>query len=154
MMDGKGSTNTTLSQSQFFVNTTFNDLKQYTVLAKINAHQKQWFFKGGSTQNRWVLMDDFSQGRVHKTDGVWWVIFHRGEYTKPMGFDGFWNLFYCFWKLSVRGVYFVKYGQPFSDDEVNRNTIKWNFIFGGNLWCCFLRQRETINLTRFVVLST
>ena len=45
-----------------------------------------WFFKGGSTQNRWVLMDDFSQGGVHQTDGFWWVIFHRGEYTKPKGF--------------------------------------------------------------------
>ena len=26
--------------------------------------------------------------RVHKTDGFWWVIFQRGEYTKPMAFDG------------------------------------------------------------------
>ena len=49
-----------------------------TVLAEINAHpeisvhQKQWFSKGG----------------VHKTDGFWWVLFQRGEYTKPMGFDG------------------------------------------------------------------
>ena len=30
-----------------------------------------WFFKGGSTQNRWVLMGDFSKGGVHKTDGFW-----------------------------------------------------------------------------------
>ena len=29
----------------------------------------EWFFKGGSTQNRWVLMGDFSKGGVHKTDG-------------------------------------------------------------------------------------
>ena len=67
---------------------------------EINAHQKQWFFKGGSTQNRWALMGDFSKGGVHKTDGFsWvifqgvhetdgfsWVIFQRGEYTKPMVF--------------------------------------------------------------------
>ena len=33
-------------------------------------------------------MSDFSKGGVHKTDGVWWAIFQRGEYTKPMGFDG------------------------------------------------------------------
>ena len=68
--------------------------KQHTVFAEINAHpeisahQKQWFFKGGSTWNRWGLMDDFSKEGVHKTDGFWWVIFQRGEYTKPMGFDG------------------------------------------------------------------
>ena len=47
-----------------------------------------WFFRGGSTQNRWGLMGDFPEGGVHKTDGFWWVIFQRGEYTKPMGFDG------------------------------------------------------------------
>ena len=32
----------------------------------------RWFFKGESTQNRWILMGDFS----------------KGEYTKPMAFDG------------------------------------------------------------------
>ena len=67
---------------------------QYTVFAEINArpeisaHQKQWFFKGGTTQNQWLLMGDFSKGGVHKTNGFWWVIFQRGEYTKPMAFDG------------------------------------------------------------------
>ena len=35
----------------------------------------------------------FSKGGVHKTDS----------------FYGFWNLFYSFWKLSDRGVYFGKY---------------------------------------------
>ena len=70
-----------------------------TVFAEINAHpeisahQKQWFFKGGSTQNRWALMGDFSKGGVHKTDEFWWVIFQRGEYTKPMDSDGVWNVF-------------------------------------------------------------
>ena len=89
---------------------------KHTVFAEINAHpeisahQKQWFFKGGSTQNQWVLMDDFSKGGVHKTDGFLWVVFQRGEYTKPMGFEGFWNFFYWFRKLSARGVYFGKYG--------------------------------------------
>ena len=53
-----------------------------------------WFSKGGSTQNRWAVMGDFSKGGVHKTNGSWWVIFQRGEYTKPMGCDGFWNLFF------------------------------------------------------------
>ena len=78
-------------------------------------------------------MGDFSQGGVHKTDGFRWVIFQRGgEYTKPMGFDGWffkggstqnqWDLmgfgivFYCLWKLSARGVYFGKYG---NDNELN-----------------------------------
>ena len=40
-----------------------------------------WFFKRGGgeyTQNRWILMDDFSEGGVHKTDGFWWVIFQKG----------------------------------------------------------------------------
>ena len=59
-----------------------------TVFAEISAHQKQWFFKGGSTQNRWPLMGDFWKGGVHKTDGFCWMIFERGEYTKPMTFDG------------------------------------------------------------------
>ena len=71
-----------------------------TIFAEISAHQKQWFFKGGSTQNRWAFDGwcfqrgeytkpmgfwwvMFSKGGVHKTDGFWWVIFQRGEYTKP-----------------------------------------------------------------------
>ena len=89
-------------------NTVFAEINAHP---EISAHQKQWFFKGVSTQNRWVLMDDFSKGGVHKTDGFWWVIFQRGEYTKPMGFhwwvfkggvhetDGLWwvvKFFYCF----------------------------------------------------------
>ena len=79
---------------------TWSYLWQHTVLAEINAHPRNkrppktvmfqrgeytkpmgcdgWFFKGGSTQNRWVVMGDFS----------------KGEYTKPMGCDGFWNLFF------------------------------------------------------------
>ena len=35
------------------------------------------------------------------------MIFQRGEYTKPRGFG---ICFYCFWKLSARGVYLGKYG--------------------------------------------
>ena len=94
------------------------NLSTCTVFAKINAHpeisahQKQWFFQGGSTQNRWLLVGDFPKGGVHKTDSFWWVILQRGEYTKPMGCDGwffkggstqnrwilvdFGNFFYCF----------------------------------------------------------
>ena len=45
-----------------------------TVFAEIRAYQKQWFFQGGSTHNRWLLMGDFSKGGVHKTDGFWWVL--------------------------------------------------------------------------------
>ena len=33
-----------------------------------------WFFKGGSTWNRWLLVGDFSKGGVHKTDRLWWVL--------------------------------------------------------------------------------
>ena len=51
-----------------------------TVFAEISAPRKKGFFTGGSTQNRWVLMSDFSQGGVHKTDGLRWV----------------WEFFYCF----------------------------------------------------------
>ena len=32
-----------------------------------------WFFKGGSTWNRWDWMGDFSKGGVHKTDGLWYA---------------------------------------------------------------------------------
>ena len=51
-----------------------------------------WFFKGGSTQNQWGLMGDFSKGGVHETEEFWWVVFQRGEYIKPMGFDGWFFL--------------------------------------------------------------
>ena len=51
-----------------------------------------WFFKGGNTQNRWALVGDFSKGGIHKTDEFWWVIFQRGEYTKPMDFGMFFLL--------------------------------------------------------------
>ena len=105
----------------------------YTVLSQINAHPEinairnkrppktvifqrgeytkpmafnGWFFKGGSTQNRWALMGDFSKGGVHKIDGFSWVIFQRGKYKT----DGFWNVFLLFQKLSPLGVYFGKYG--------------------------------------------
>ena len=73
-----------------------------------------WFFKGGSTQNRWVLMNDFSKGGVHKTDDLWWVIFQRGGGTQNrwvlMGFE---INFFLLLKLSARGVYFGKYGTYF-----------------------------------------
>ena len=53
-----------------------------------------WFFKGGSTQNRWKI---FKGGEYTKTHGFWW---------------GF-GIFYCFLKLSARGVYFGKYGNNY-----------------------------------------
>ena len=55
-----------------------------TVFAEINAHPEN---------KRPPKNSDFLKGGVHKTDGFWWVIFQRGEYTKPMGFGMF---FYCF----------------------------------------------------------
>ena len=39
-------------------------------------------------------MGDFSKGGVHKTDVFWWVL----------------EIFYSFWKLGARGVYFGKDG--------------------------------------------
>ena len=61
-----------------------------------NKHPpKTVIFKGGSTQNRWALLGDFSEGGVHKTDGLCWMISQRGEYIKPMAFDGFCIVFYC-----------------------------------------------------------
>ena len=71
--------------TEIYTLTVFTEINAHP---EISAHQRQSFFKGGSTQNRWALMGDFSKGGVHKTDGLWWVIFQRGEYTKPMGFDG------------------------------------------------------------------
>ena len=64
------------------------------------------FFKGGSTQNRWALMGDFSKGGVHKTDGFGWVIFQRGEYMKPMGFGIF---FLLLLRIKCPGRLFGKY---------------------------------------------
>ena len=55
-----------------FLHTVFAEINAHP---EINTHQKQWFFKGGSTQNRWAVMDDFSKGGVHKTDGFWKKIF-------------------------------------------------------------------------------
>ena len=102
------------ADTTFHVRGTYN-----TVFAEIdahpetNAHQKQWFFKGGSTPNRWLVMGDFSKGGgstqnpwalmggfskggVHKTDGLWWVIFQRGGRGSRQirwVFYGFWNSF-------------------------------------------------------------
>ena len=50
----------------FSLITTFAEINAHP---DISAHQKQWFFKGGSTQNQWVLVGDFLKGGVHKTDG-------------------------------------------------------------------------------------
>ena len=85
-----------------------------TVFAEINAHpnvfsayQKQWFFQGGSTQNRWLLMSDFSKGGVHKTDMFWWVMFSKGG-VHTMAFDEFWNVFLLLLKIKLPGRLFRK----------------------------------------------
>ena len=86
-----------------YIHTVFAEISAHP---EISAHQKQWFSKGG----------------VHRTDELWWVIFQRGEYTKPRGFG---ICFYCFWKLSARGVYFDK------------NTVYFTFAYlgrGGRMW--------------------
>ena len=56
----------------------------------------RWFFKGG----------------VHKTEGVWWMIFQRGDYMKPMGFKGWffkggstWNRWALMGDFSKGGVH-------------------------------------------------
>ena len=51
------------------------NLPKYTPTPTRAPSKKQWFFKGGSTQNQWVSMDDFSKGGgVHKTDGFEWMM--------------------------------------------------------------------------------
>ena len=102
-----------------------------TVFAEINvhpeisAHQTWWFFRGGSTQNRWALMGDFSKGGVHKTDGLWWVSFQRGEYTKPTGFDGWFFKGGSTWNRRALMGDFQRgeYTKPMGCDGV------WNFFY-------------------------
>ena len=74
-----------------------------TVFAEINAHpeisahQKQWFFKGGSTQNRWGLMGDVFKGGT--TQNRWAVMgdFSKGGlHRNRWGLMGFGMFFYCF----------------------------------------------------------
>ena len=100
-------------------------LFKMTVFAEINAHPEisahrklifqrgeytkpmgldEWFFKGGSTQNRWFLMGDFSKGGVHKTNGCWWVIFQRvPRVHKTDGFWWVWNVFLLHLKVKRPG---------------------------------------------------
>ena len=73
---------------------------------EINAYQKQWFSKGG----------------VHKTDGFWWVIFQRGEYTKPMGFGGW------FFKGGSTQNQWALVGD-FSKGGVHKTDGLWKFYF-------------------------
>ena len=74
---------------------------RFCVLPPLKNHPAKPI-KGGSTQNRWLVMGDFSQGGVHKTDGVRWVIFQRGSTQNRRVLMGFRMCFYCFWKLSAR----------------------------------------------------
>ena len=66
-------------------------LNRYRICRNKRPLKTVIFQGGGSAENRWALMGDFSKGGVHKTDGFWWVIFQRGEYTKPMGSDGWFS---------------------------------------------------------------
>ena len=88
---------------------------------------KNWFFKGGSTQNRLLLMGDFSKGgstqKLMAFDG-WFV--QRGEYTKPMAFDG--------WFCSKRGVHKTDgfWWVIFQRGEYTKPMVFdgfWNFVF-------------------------
>ena len=54
-----------------------------------------------------------------------------------MGFDGFWNLFCCFEKLSTRDVYFGKYGKFFRKVEKNEAV-------------CFVRLKVAENVLCYV----
>ena len=85
-------------------------ITQHTVFSEISAHQIQWFFKGGSTWNRWVLMGDFSKGGVHKTDGLLMGDFSKGGVHKT---DGVWWALECFLlplKIKRSGRLFRQYG--------------------------------------------
>ena len=62
------------SQNSAFECTVFTETNAHP---DTSAHQKQSFFKGG----------------VHKTDGLWWVIFQRGGVHKT---NGFWRVLKCF----------------------------------------------------------
>ena len=110
----------------------------HAVFTEINAHhemsayQKQWFFKGGSTQNRWLFDGWFFKGgstqnrwvfdgwffKGGSTQNRWLLMddFSKGGVHKTDGFwwvifqrggvhktDGFWNVFYCFWKIKRPG---------------------------------------------------
>ena len=55
-----------------------------------------------------AVLADFSKGGVHKTDGFWWVIFQRKEYTKPMAFGGwFFKGGGEYTKLMGLGIFFI-----------------------------------------------
>ena len=46
----------------------------YTVFAEINAHQKWWFFKGGGEYTKPMGFDGWFFKGKHETDGVSWVL--------------------------------------------------------------------------------
>ena len=98
-----------------------------------------WFFIGGSTQNRWLLMGDSSKGGVHKTDGSWWVMFSKGGVHKTDGSwwvmfskggvhktDGYW------WGIFQRGEYTKPMGIDggfFKGGGVHKTDGFWWVIF-------------------------
>ena len=77
-------------------------------------------FKGGSTQNRWLLMGDFSKGGAHKTDGLLMGDFSKGGVHKT---DGLWNVFLLLLNIKRPGAYFCKYGNftPSNHNERGKN---------------------------------
>ena len=109
----------------------FSTFLRYTVFPKWTLTPKQ-----SPTKN-----NDFSKGGAHKIDEFWWVIFQRGEYTKPMGFGGWvfkggstqnrWALMVEFSKGGVHktdGVWWVmfqrgEYTKPMGFDGFWKNFI-------------------------------
>ena len=80
-------------------------------------------------------MGAFSKGGVHKTDGLWWVIFKGGSTQNRwllMGdfskggvhkTDGFWNVFLLLLKISAQGVYSANTVFYFYVEKTKRGSI-------------------------------
>ena len=108
----------------------FQNFVKVTVFAEISASPrkkrppKTVIFQRGSTWNRWGLMGDFSKEGVHETDGVWWVIFQRGEYIKP---NGFW------WVSFQRGEYIKPNGVSWVIQMLTTYGGRWNVSIGFRL---------------------
>ena len=96
--------------------------------------------KGGSTQNRWLLMGDFSKGGVHEIDGLWWVIFQRGKYTKPMAFDGFEMFFLLLLKIKRPGRLFRQIRYSSISTFSIFSSLLWFFDF--DFWVFFIYQEK------------
>ena len=71
-------------------------------------------------------MGDFPKGGVHKINGLWWVIFQRGEYTKPMGFNGWFFTGGSTWNRWALMGDFPKGGVHNTDGFWSETILKWN----------------------------